>query len=607
MMRWCTMCAWLVACAPQEEQPHEPQLVPWDPNDSAEVEPPEEQDWAPDGVAHSVPIYGGTLATSLEWIVMADPGNDAVWVMDPILRAHEVPQPRGSEPFRATVVDGRVVVTRRGDGRVVEIDAEAHQLRTETEVCAEPRGVAWHPELGVFYVACASGELVTLDEQLEVTDSWPLARDLRDVVVDADGTVWVSRFRSAQVLQVTPDTQEVVQRLSPDLLDRIPRAAWRMQAHPERGVLILHQGAADRVLGPELGPDGEPLVLGETYYGDPISCSPSILVTSHLSWMSADGEVRTGPHIDGLTLPVDFDVRRGGDVLLTGPHFEYDFWFERVYALQGTLGALLSTDECVVLSSMGLLRGDGLSTSVAYWGEVALVGTRSPVGVWDGSLRSGEEVVPFREARPDQEALRHFHLQTEAQISCASCHMEGQEDGHTWLFTEFGPRRTQSLGGGLLDRAPFHWDGAFPDLDGLMADVFETRMGAIRLTDEQEVQLGEWLHDLDTPEVTPQGDHDAVERGRALFGSPEVGCIDCHQGSQLTDSLLHVVVPGADPTKTPSLLGVGARNPYMHTGCAPTLMHRFTDEDCGGGDLHGTTSHLGEDELRALVSYLQSL
>ena len=34
-------------------------------------------------------------------------------------------------------------------------------------------------------------------------------------------------------------------------------------------------------------------------------------------------------------------------------------------------------------------------------------------------------------------------------VACATCHPEGAEDGHVWLFPGDGPRRTQTLLGGL--------------------------------------------------------------------------------------------------------------------------------------------------------------
>ncbi|HKO95150.1 MAG TPA: cytochrome-c peroxidase, partial [Polyangiaceae bacterium] len=58
--------------------------------------------------------------------------------------------------------------------------------------------------------------------------------------------------------------------------------------------------------------------------------------------------------------------------------------------------------------------------------------------------------------------------------------------------------------------------------------------------------------------------------------------------------------------QVPGLLGLALRPPYMHSGCAKTLLERFQPE-CGGGDAHGKTSQLSEAQKLDLVAYLSSL
>ena len=66
-----------------------------------------------------------------------------------------------------------------------------------------------------------------------------------------------------------------------------------------------------------------------------------------------------------------------------------------------------------------------------------------------------------------------------------------------------------------------------------------------------------------------------------------------------------VDVGTGEALQVPSLLGVGARGPWMHDGCASTLKERF-DPACGG-DAHGDTSRLDEEEIDSLVRFLASL
>jgi cytochrome c peroxidase len=55
----------------------------------------------------------------------------------------------------------------------------------------------------------------------------------------------------------------------------------------------------------------------------------------------------------------------------------------------------------------------------------------------------------------------------------------------------------------------------------------------------------------------------------------------------------------------PTLVGLAARPPFMHNGCAPTLRDRFGP--CGGGDAHGVTSGLSSSQIDDLVAYLETL
>jgi hypothetical protein len=97
----------------------------------------------------------------------------------------------------------------------------------------------------------------------------------------------------------------------------------------------------------------------------------------------------------------------------------------------------------------------------------------------------------------------------------------------------------------------------------------------------------------------------AVANGKATFEDPSVGCAGCHSGPQLsTHALVNVGTGG--PFKVPSLIAVRYRAPYLHDGCAATLLDRFTPA-CGGGDQHGHTSQLDAGQISDLIAYLESL
>jgi hypothetical protein len=200
--------------------------------------------------------------------------------------------------------------------------------------------------------------------------------------------------------------------------------------------------------------------------------------------------------------------------------------------------------------------------------------------------------------------LALFHMDAGPGLACASCHPEGMEDGRVWEFAGLGTRRTQNLGGGIMDTVPFHWAGDLADFPSLVHEVFESRMGSARPNHLQLDAFGRWIDRV--PAVIPAvADSAGVERGRAVFESAQAGCSSCHSGASMTNNQTVDVGTGGF-FQVPSLIGVGSRAPFMHTGCAPTLRDRFGAE-CGGGDMHGTTSALSAGQIDDLVAYLESL
>jgi mono/diheme cytochrome c family protein len=190
-----------------------------------------------------------------------------------------------------------------------------------------------------------------------------------------------------------------------------------------------------------------------------------------------------------------------------------------------------------------------------------------------------------------------------ASLACASCHPEATDDGRVWNLLPIGPRRTQSLRGGIVGRAPYHWNGDLPDFEALMAEVFVRRMGG-RVSPGSAQEVAGWLDSLPALKTSPTDE--AARRGREIFTSPEMGCASCHSGPLFTSGA-KVNVGTGGTFKVPSLVGLAFRAPYMHDGCAATLEERFSRPDCGGGDLHGHASHLAREQLSDLIAYLETL
>ena len=197
-----------------------------------------------------------------------------------------------------------------------------------------------------------------------------------------------------------------------------------------------------------------------------------------------------------------------------------------------------------------------------------------------------------------------FHANTGNGIACASCHMEGQEDGRTWNFDTEGPRRTMNVAGGISGRAPYHWDGGLTSFGNLVTTVYNQRMGGPTLTTDQIAAAQSWMNAI-PPLPGVVSDPDAVTRGQVVFTDSMHGCATCHTGAQLTNNRTGLDVGTGGTFKVPSLVGLAYTAPYLHDGCAATLADRFGS--CGGGDLHGGTSTLTQDQLSDLIAYLDSL
>lgn len=203
-------------------------------------------------------------------------------------------------------------------------------------------------------------------------------------------------------------------------------------------------------------------------------------------------------------------------------------------------------------------------------------------------------------------------------ISCATCHLEGREDGHVWNFPD-GPRQTPSLQGRMLSRtAPFHWNGEFTDLLAFMTHTVTNRMGGAGVTPAMEAQVAAFIESMpkaDNPHANTPAD--VMQRGRLAFDKAECGT--CHGGEAYTDNTFAnvgtYVTGGQVPDNlsflpygglnTPSLLGLARTAPYLHDGSAQSLKARIlTGKSL---NLHGKTAQLTDAEVDDLVSYLKGL
>jgi mono/diheme cytochrome c family protein len=566
------------------------------------------------------PISGGTLALTSDGLIFvaSDPNADSVWIVERTgsgASAVPVLLEEGAEPGRVAIENDQLAhVALRGAGAVATIDLASKQLKGKTAVCPEPRGLAWDNLGGKVHVACADGQLVSFVPQSPAPlEKVQLDSDLRDIVVTADG-IWVSRFRSAEVLLVRDGV--VVSRGSLPLVrvadgssqtTYAPNVAWRLVALETGGVAVAHQGA--RIDPPvDLGTMASAPDAGtrESPYGSssPSGISCSAAVRSFVTTFDRNLGAVSTTALQGA-LPVDVAVGPG-DFFLVATAGE-----ERAEVVSRNT-APSTTVPCGSLQGPFPADSALMPVAVAYHHATSLLVVQEEtldgrlVQLSFGFASSGGTVsrVPLFTSRASHQGRALFHLATRGNsLACASCHPEAREDGRVWDFVPIGARRTQALRGGIIGRAPYHWEGDLPSFESLMTEVFVRRMGATFSAGEA-TQLAAWLDSVSALKAGP-GD-EAARRGRDIFMSPETRCASCHSGPFFTSGVKIDVGTGGT-FKVPSLVGLRMRAPYMHDGCAATLDERFSSIDCGGGDLHGKTSHLTAEQINDLIAYLATL
>lgn len=572
--------------------------APWDMDDDPDYGGP-----GPGSVvvAESAPpaISGGTLLVARDGktAVAADPDRDRVWIVDIDAQrlVSEIPLEAGDEPGRVVEdAAGRFHVLLRRGGAVVTMDAAAGKVIDRRGVCPAPRGIAFDAATGALHIACLGGELVTLPAAGgAATRALRLDRDLRDVVIDGD-TLLVSRFRSAEVITLNA-AGEIVDRATQPVFQMFgqefqPAVAWRMVGLPHGGAAMVHQRAMTTTV-----------VIEDDGYASG-GCDNSIVHGAVSALGDAVSQGIPGIPASAIpfsVLPVDLAVSAGGErfavvaagsgeVILTNP------WLTTGGGIEGE-GTCNDGEQRVPVP--------GEPTAVAFAGERVVVQTREPASI---VVLGGATISLPGESRADSgHEMFHHNPGGISSLACASCHPEGNDDGRTWNFDPIGPRRTQSISGGILGTAPFHWDGDMSGLDAIMNEVFERRMGGIHQSPRRVRAFARWIDQLPALPASEVADAAAAARGEALFTDAAIGCAACHSGSARTNNQSANVGTGK-AFQVPSLVGLAARAPFMHDGCAATLKDRF-NPSCGGGDQHGRTSQLTEAQLDDLVAYLEGL
>jgi mono/diheme cytochrome c family protein len=218
----------------------------------------------------------------------------------------------------------------------------------------------------------------------------------------------------------------------------------------------------------------------------------------------------------------------------------------------------------------------------------------------DGSVAQTIELAATREIA-DADGRREFHRPRAFDgRSCASCHIDGRDDGLVWQSPR-GIVQTPVLAGRTTGTAPFGWRGEEETIEGHMRRTF-ARMRAADPDDVTLAALARHVASMPDFRGPAREASPAAERGRALFHAPEVGCAGCHEAEGGTDGLSHRI-GRRPPIDTPSLRFVGDTAPYRHDGRYATLREVLAHTE----ETMGSTVALDDGEIGDLVAYLRVL
>lgn len=556
------------------------------------------------------PVVGGHLLVTADKqrVVMADVEGDRLRVFDANRAAldYDVALPEKSWPTR--VVEGKngeLFVLLRGAGAIATVKQQAV---TVLEVCAEPRALAFDAATQELNVGCAGGEVVRVSAQGVIVETRQTGVEWRDLAVTPAGVTGTS-FRSAELVALG-DTRQVIARLKSPSQTLTPsplkvelhqsQVAWRMVNAGAR-TLLIHQLHAEQ-LSVEGPPDADSETPpgsgnGNPYGGGGPSISGQMVGCTNSAVVTAISTVQNG---------MVTSVQRTNDVLPVDAALSPDGTQLAVVGAGGTglsiypLVSFNSTTSCL-LPTAGLT---GLAlNSVAWISPTRLVVVESLRGSpMTFDLTTGLSRTFGSDSNRGSAAHTLFHEAPRggAPLACASCHPEGGEDGHTWII-DGKSRRTQTLAGGVMNRAPFHWQGDLSDLSTLMADTFTKRMGGTALLQEQIVSLGAWLDTIPAPRPSRVLSAELRQAGLDAFNKGQ--CAHCHPAAGHQEGPASDIGTG-ESVRAPSLLGVAARAPYLHTGEIPTLRARVNG---GLHPHHGNLGALNQAEREDLVGYLESL
>jgi DNA-binding beta-propeller fold protein YncE len=536
---------------------------------------------------------------------------------------------------------------------IVDLDAKRAVDFFRLPYASVPAGIVFSPNGDAYIPLMAVGDVVRIDAAShEITARRHVAPFLRGITISGDGSdLWVTRFISSggrgEVYRLTADTLDTVARydLSEDTTTEDGDAQSRGLPNYLFAVAVTPDGTRAWVPGKKdnmsRGLQRDGLALTQDTAVRPLVSILDLTTNQEILEQRIDLDDRNLPRQVTFTPLGDwaFVSVFGSNLVELRDGFNHSFVTAlRGANLLGPVGAVLGPDDrlmvladlarkLVVFDVGDLLSGVDQTTRLVA--EISLV--------TDEKLP--DDVLRGKQIFANADDLR---MTSEGYLSCASCHLDGFEDGLVWDFFDRGEgyRNTISLLGRRgMGHGRVHWSANFDEIQDFDGPI-RAHQGGLGFMPLEQFEAGTRSDPFGEPKSGLDADLDALAAyvtsldrvPRSPFRNPDgtlteqgirggqlfldIGCDSCHSGEDFTDSAgenLHDVgtlselsgsrlggeLTGID---TPTLLGIWQTAPYLHDGSAATLRDVLTTRNAEGR--HGNASGLTEQALDELVAYL---
>lgn len=578
----------------------------------------------------------------------------------------------GRDPnYLALSPDGRYLyVSCRYANEILVIDTRDHQVIRHAEVGLEPMGIVVSPDGEELYVANYRSSTVSVLEvrsmkEIETisTSGGPMAL----AITSAGDKLYAAEFPGSTISVIDPIHHTIIKNLtlavSPDRSDRkksqgIPNSIQKLAIAPNGEIawaahLLTNVDTPiqfEEVIFPAFSQlklsddtewtEGRKQLFEEMDVKDTIN--ETMIVSDPVDVVFAPDGSKAYALFSGSEDLMVFDLRRGGNAVQVLRRIPGDHPGGMVISPDGERLYVNNTmTHDLVLIETGGSKTYAQARSI---GDPVSLIEKDPL---EPIIRKGKTI--FTSANSDE-----FPIIGNNWMSCMSCHAGGEINGLTFM-TPKGPRNTPSnvlaLKTGLM-----MWDGSRDDfsdyiltVQGEMGGLMDIDPGELLSKGNQSIfdALEAYLNDdgsfpvPSNPYLNEDGTMTrAAQEGQELF-EKKAGCIQCHDGGQLTDSIKAVNgagkltttvtdylydvgtgtskdIPSAGDARAsytnlrsghefdaPTLRGVWATAPYLHDGSALTLRDVLVTRN--PNNQHGRTSDLSEEEISNLMAYLQSL